>query len=179
MPNRQILFIHGAGDTGEDRNGVFAQLTRAVAGRFGVSRPQLPDPDPQAWGDRISPLLADLPEDAVLIGHSLGGSMLLKVIAEQHPGLEAAGLILLAPPYWGAPGWNYLQFAPPEEFAAALGGLGAVIHLHGRDDEVVSFAHQALYAEKMPQARYVAISACGHEFGGTGAAAVLEAINSV
>lgn len=179
MATRQLLFIHGAGDTGEDRNGTFAALTRAVDGRFKVLRPQLPEPDPQSWGRIIDGLLAEVPGDAALVGHSLGGSMLLKVIAERHPGLSAAGLILLAPPFWGAPGWDYLQFAPPPGFAAALGGIGAVTHLHGRDDEVVPFTHQALYAERMPEANYVAIDHCGHEFAGPGAAAVLGALRSV
>lgn len=178
MAERQLLFIHGAGVDVDDPAGMPAFLHQALDGQFAVATPQMPDADANGWINAMLPLLAALPEDGVLVGHSLGGSTLLKAIAERRPGMAAAGLVLLAPPYWGAPDWDYMDFAPPKGFATALGGLGTVIHLQGKHDEVVDFSHQALYAAQMPDADYRAI-ACGHEFDGEGRAAVLTAIGAL
>lgn len=154
-------------------------LTRGLAGQFDVSRPQLPEPDAEIWATEIDNQLEGLPEDAVLVGHSLGGSMLLKVIAERRAGLRAAGLVLMAPPWWGPTGWDAQSYALPEDFASTLNGLGAVIHMQGRADEVVPFAHQAIYAQQMPAARFVALDGVTHDLSGAGQAAVLDAIKSV
>lgn len=176
---RELLFIHGAGDTGNDPNDVVGWLRKALADRFEVLRPQLPEPDPATWGEAIELLLTTVAEDAVLVGHSLGGSMLIKVIAERRPGLRASGLVLLAPPFWGRGGWDYEGFALPDGFAGSLTGLGAIVHLHGRDDEVVEPEHQVIYARFMPAARYLTLEDCGHDFAGPGRADILAAIESL
>ena len=178
MSDRKLLFIHGAGVEVDDPQGMPVFLKRALADRFAVVALQMPEAGAADWIAELLPLLKALPADAVLVGHSLGGSTLLKAIAEHCPGLNAAGLVLLAPPFWGAPDWDYSEFAPPEGFAAALGEIGTVVHLQGRRDEIVDFSHQAMYAAQMPEADYRALD-CGHGFDGAGQTAVLEAIGSI
>jgi hypothetical protein len=43
----------------------------------------------------------------ILIGHSLGGSFLLKYVSEEKIGKTIAGIFLIATPYWGGAGWQY------------------------------------------------------------------------
>lgn len=174
--SRQLLFIHGAMDNDEDPDGIAPLLKRELAGEFTVSRPQFPEPDATIWSEMIETHLAGLPEDSVLVGHSFGGSMLLKVLAERMTGFRFAGLVLLAPPWWGPEGWDVKDFALPADFAAALTGLETVVHLHGRADEIVDFGHQAIYVRALPEARCVALEGVTHDFSGAGHKAVLDEI---
>jgi len=43
----------------------------------------------------------------ILIGHSLGGSFLLKYVSEEKIAKTVAGIFLIATPYWGGAGWQY------------------------------------------------------------------------
>jgi uncharacterized protein len=96
-----------------------------------------------------------------LVGHSLGGSVLLKYLAEAGmdrvlvptpASITIAGLFLLAVPFWGTPDWEVDAYALPEGFAARLPPGLPVLLYHCRDDAVVPFAHLALYAQHLPHA---------------------------
>jgi uncharacterized protein len=50
-----------------------------------------------------------------------------------------------------------------EDFAAKLPRGTPVFLYHGRDDEIVPFAHLALYAEKLPQAAVRELDGHGHQ----------------
>jgi predicted alpha/beta hydrolase family esterase len=97
----------------------------------------------------------------ILVGHSLGASMLLKYLSEENVKKPVAGMFLIAPPYWGAEDWGVSEYALEENVASKLPKELPVFFYHSRDDEWVPFAHLALYTEKLPQATI-------HEFDGRG-----------
>ncbi|MEW5957143.1 MAG: hypothetical protein AB1801_05445 [Chloroflexota bacterium] len=69
--------------------------------------------------------------------------------------------------YWGGDGWQYKGYeriALPEGFASKLPGGAPIFLYHSRDDEIIPFAHLALYAEKLPQATIRALDGGGHQF---------------
>ena len=93
---------------------------------------------------------------AIVVGHSLGGSFLLKFLVEEKPPNRIAGIFLIATPYWGGEGWRYEGYERvelPEDFASRLPRGASVFMYHSRNDEIVPFAHLALYADKLPDAR--------------------------
>ena len=97
-----------------------------------------------AAGRRIDKELEALADGAIVIGHSLGASFLLKYLSEEIVGKIIAGLFLIATPYWGGRGWRYEGYervALREDFAAKLPRGTPVYLYHGRDDEIVPFAH--------------------------------------
>jgi uncharacterized protein len=54
----------------------------------------------EAWRERIAKEL-DAPEGEVIpLGHSLGGSILLKYLCEEEVEKPVVGLFLVATPYW-------------------------------------------------------------------------------
>ncbi|MFI6325005.1 RBBP9/YdeN family alpha/beta hydrolase [Nonomuraea sp. NPDC050556] len=62
-----------------------------------VAVPQMPDPEtpsPEPWAKAVTAEVAD-PADTVLVGHSLGGVNLLRVL-QRHDGAPYAGLVLVA-----------------------------------------------------------------------------------
>ncbi len=53
----------------------------------------------------------------------------------------------------------------PQDFATKLPAIPRIFLFHSRDDEVVPFAHLALYAAKLPQATIRITDGRGHQFG--------------
>src|ERR687897_885654 len=164
---RQLLFVHGGGEGAyeEDRK-MAASLRDALGSGYEVRCPRMPDEDsPQytAWRDRIASELAELDGEVVLVGHSLGASILLKNISEERA-IPIAGMFLVAPPYWGVEDWEVDEYVLQENFGSKLPESLPVFFYHSRDDEWVPFAHLALYAEKVPQARLREFDGRGHQF---------------
>jgi predicted alpha/beta hydrolase family esterase len=128
--------------------------------------PDADRPEYEAWRDRISQELAAMDGAVFLVGHSLGGSVLLKYLSEEEVEKPVAGLFLVAAPFWGAEDWEVDEYALREGFASKLPPGMPVFLYHGRDDEVVPFKHLALYAEELPRATVRELDGRGHQLGG-------------
>jgi predicted alpha/beta hydrolase family esterase len=165
---KHVLFIHGGGEEGYKADQALAAcLHGALGDSYEVRYPKMPNADNptcKTWRDQIEQELAATDSEVILVGHSLGGSMLLKYLSEEQIDRPVAGLFLLAPPYWGAAGWHYDEYALQEDFAARLPGIPRVVVYHSRDDDIVPFAHLALYAAKLPQAIIRELDGRGHQF---------------
>ena len=103
--------------------------------------------------------------ETVLVGHSLGASFLLKYVSEEAVEKPVAGLFLVASPYFGSEDWEVGEYELRTDFASKLPEDLPVFFYHSRDDEVVPFAHLALYAERLPQATTREFDGRGHQFG--------------
>jgi predicted alpha/beta hydrolase family esterase len=77
-----------------------------------------------------------------------------------------AGLFVIAAPYCGADEyWKWDEVRLPQDVAAKLASIPRIFLYHSRDDEIVPFAHLALYAAKLPQANIRVYDGRGHQFG--------------
>lgn len=170
----ELLFLHGAMDVPDTP--VRRRLEQALGAGYVVTAPDLGPPDPQAWGEQIADSLAALPPDGVIVGHSLGAAMALKVLAERMPGLPAAAFVALACPFWGLPGWDMPVFYLPPDFAAALHGIGRIAFFQDRADEVVDIQHLEAYGRCIPHAALAETPGTGHGYRAGGLAPVLAAI---
>ncbi len=165
---RRVVFIHGAGQEGfeEDRK-LATNLQDVLGAEYDVRYPEMPDadsPEYEAWKGRIARELAALDGEVILVGHSLGGSILLKYLSEENAERPVAGLFLIAAPYWGAEDWGGSEYALRDDFASKLPSELPVFLYHSRDDEVVPFAHLALYTEKLSRALTREFDDRGHQF---------------
>ncbi|MDP8947312.1 MAG: alpha/beta fold hydrolase [Actinomycetota bacterium] len=164
-----MLFIHGGGDGAyeEDRQ-LAASLQDALGAAYDVRYPKMPDEDRplyEAWRERIAKELAAPEGEVILVGHSLGGSILLKYLSEGEVEKPVAGLFLVATPYWGVDDWEVGEYALREDFASKIPKEITMFLYHSRDDEVVPFAHAALYAQKLPRVTVREFDGRGHQFG--------------
>jgi len=168
---KQILFIQGGGEGAyEEDEKLAAYLRNALGAAYEVRYPQMPnesDPDYEPWKGQIKNELAALEGEVILVGHSLGSSFMLKYLAEEKIEKRIAGIFLMAAPYWGGDGWQYEGYERivlPEGFASKLPPGVPIFLYHSRNDEIVPFAHLALYAGKLPQAAIRALDGGGHQF---------------
>ncbi len=170
LMQQQILFIHSAGPQGTDTGSgpLVAALETALGPGFSVVNPPMPNPEDPAyapWKNQLEQTLAELRGPAILVGHSLGGSVLVKYLAEIASMPAVAGLFLVAAPYWGGDAnWQYDQFLLPEDAGVSLASIRPACLYYTRDDTVVPFAHLALYAALLPQATVRALDGYGHGF---------------
>lgn len=170
MPKR-VLFIQGAGEGAHAMDAKLAEsLRRSLGPDHDVQFPLMPneaDPEPDAWKRALQLELAGAGAGAVLVAHSVGGSLLLRLLAEA-PGLAPiAGLFLLAVPFWGGAGWRYDGFeklALPRDLSTRLPRETPVFAYHCQDDETVPVAHLDLYAGILPRATVRRLAHGGHQF---------------
>jgi predicted alpha/beta hydrolase family esterase len=165
---KQVLFVHGGGEGAHEEDEKLAANLRDVLGAaYDVRHPKMPDedsPEYEAWKKRIAKELAASDGEVILVGHSLGASILLKQLSEEKAEKLVAGLFLISAPYWGTEDWEVSEYELQENFASKLPEGLPMFFYHSRDDEVVPFAHLALYKEKLPQATFRELDGRGHQF---------------
>lgn len=166
-PNRQLLFVQGAGDgTYDDWDAkLVASLRQHLGSGYEIHYPRMPqehEPTYARWRPVLAKELSSLRSDAILVGHSLGAAMLVKLLGSAPPRSFGA-LFLLAAPYVGEGGWDGDELQCPRDLARHL-PRGVPVHLfHGLKDLVVPAAHLDLYARALPEARAHRIAEGDHQ----------------
>ncbi len=169
MTKQAVLFIQGAGDMwAPEGSGILANYLKTALGPdFEVMAPEMPDaaigPHYLPWRDRIDTELRAIDGPVILVGHSFGGSVLLKYLAEGPPPTSIVGLFLVSVPWWGPEGWAYDEYALPDDFASKLPAIPIFLY-HSREDPHVPYDHLALYEERLPNAKSRSIDGQEHSF---------------
>jgi predicted alpha/beta hydrolase family esterase len=154
---RQILFVQGGGRGVHEQwdQKLVDSLRRELGPEYEVHYPRMPaeaQPKYASWKPTLERELRALEPGAILVGHSVGGTILVAVLAEESLGRELGGIFLLAAPFAGDGGWPSDDLRFPSGLGARL-PRGIPIHFfQGLDDQVVPPSHIELYARAVPQA---------------------------
>jgi len=164
----QVLFIHGGGGGAYEADEKLVASLRGGLGADCVVRyPEMPDeeePDYQVWKNIITRELADMGSGAVLVGHSIGASVIIRVVADG--GLEQlpAGVFLLSAPFWHDHDfWKWKDVELPPNAAERIPAGLPVFLYHGRRDESVPFSHVEMYARALPRATVRPLDGRNHQ----------------
>jgi predicted alpha/beta hydrolase family esterase len=156
--NRQLLFVQGGGTGAHDGwdSKLVESLGRSLGPDYEIRYPQMPnegDPKYVTWRLALERELAALDDGAILVGHSLGGTMLLNALAERRSEQEFRAVFLISAPFVGEGGWPSDDLRLPRDLGARL-PRGVAVHIyHGLEDETAPPSHAELYARAVPQAR--------------------------
>lgn len=167
---QKIFFVHSAGPQGrhEGSSDLVAWLKKELGSGYDVIHPKMPHPktpDYGPWKTKLKKELAKLKGEMMFVGHSLGGSVLLKHLAEEPFATPISGIFLVAAPFWGGDkNWKYEPFILPKDFAKRIPRIPKLFLYHSKNDPIVPFAHQALYAEQLPDATIRRLNGDVHDF---------------
>ena len=99
-----------------------------------------------------------------LIGHSLGGSVIVKYLSEGLCQVPIAGLFLVGAPYWGTRGWAMDEFMFERGFQAKLPDIERIFIYHSRYDSWVPYSHAQLYTKALHNPVLRTFDSDEHEF---------------
>jgi predicted alpha/beta hydrolase family esterase len=125
--------------------------------------PNEADPEYETYKAQIAKELASIDGKLILVGHSLGGTVLLRYLTEEPVEKPIDGIFLIATPYWSAEDWLDAHRLR-KNLGSQFPSRPPIFFYHSRDDEVVPFAHLAMYAEKLLQANVREFDGRGHQF---------------
>ncbi|MGW2622078.1 alpha/beta fold hydrolase [Micromonospora taraxaci] len=158
LARTQVLLIQGGGagvyDDWDDK--LFDSLSRELGDAYEVRYPRMPDEDDPgyaSWSVVIRREIAALDDGAVVVGHSVGGTILVNMLAERPPERRLGAIVLVAAPFVGAGGWPGGEFEARYDLGARLPRDVPVHVFHGLRDETAPPSHADLYAGVIPQAR--------------------------
>jgi hypothetical protein len=161
---QQILFIHGAGDDAWDWSAPMIELLNKHLGASDhIHVPRMPHPEKPSyalWKTALQQELEKLDSDVILIGHSLGASVVLKYLQETKPAPACKALFLLAAPFWGKADWDVEEFTLQKN--SPVFNSAPVFIYHNEDDEDVPFEHHTFYQRLLPAAHITTGRHGGH-----------------
>ena len=67
--------------------------------------PNEADPTYQSWKLALKRELAALRQGAIVVGHSVGGTILVNLLADETPPVGLGAIVLIAAPFIGTGGW--------------------------------------------------------------------------
>jgi uncharacterized protein len=168
---KHILFIQGAGEGAyEEDEKLAASLRHLLGSSYEVHYPEMKnedDADYETWANQIKEEVGTLDGAIIVVGHSVGASVLIKFLSEQKINKTVLGIFLIAAPFWGGDnGWTYDGYETlvvPKEGVSKLLTDVPIFLYHSRDDETVPFTHLSLYADMFPMATKYELDRRGHQ----------------
>jgi predicted alpha/beta hydrolase family esterase len=154
---KQVLFVQGGGEGVHDEwdNKLVASLERELGPEYEIHYPPMPneaDPNYTLWKAALKKEFAKLDEGAILVGHSIGATILINVLAEEPPETAPSGIFLIAAPFVGKGGWPDRDIKSKSDLGSRLHKRSRIYLYHGSEDDTAPFGHVDLYAKAIPQA---------------------------
>ena len=164
----QILFVQGGGEGVHDHwdNKLVDSLRTELGRDYEIRYPRMPneaDPSYSAWKAALEKELESLHEGAIVIGHSVGGTILVNAIAERRPKVPLGAIVLIAAPFVGTGGWPSEDIQKRQDIAARLPVGVPVLLYHGTKDDTAPVEHVDLYANAIPRARVRRLEGRDHQ----------------
>lgn len=165
---KHVLFVHGGGGGAYEADSKLATNLQANLGQdYVVHYPKMPDeedPSYAVWKRRILEELEITGDHALLVGHSIGASVLIKFLVDGALTRPLSGVFLISTPYWhDHEVWRWNEVSLPRNAADLLPNDVPLFLYHSRQDEVVPFTHLEMYTEMFPQATVRALDGRDHQ----------------
>ena len=165
---RQVLFVQGGGadvhDEWDDK--LVDSLRRELGPGYEIRYPRMPDeddPNYAKWKAALQEELSQLRDGAILIGHSIGGTIMINALAEHPPKQDLGAIILVSAPFVGEGGWPPDDWQPQREIGNKIPGSVPVYIYQGLADETAPPKHAELYARAIPQAHVTRLPGRDHQ----------------
>jgi len=183
---KQLLYIHG-GETFDNYNNYLEylrvsevdlserpkrwkdNLAESLGDDFEVIMPSMPAKQNakyiewKIWFEKFIPFLKD---NAMLVGHSLGGLFLAKYLSENRFSVRIKALFLIAAPFDNeGKEYSLADFDLDGDLSKIKNQTEKIFIYHSEDDFVVDFTDSEKYKKALPEAEMVIFNDRGHFLG--------------
>ena len=151
----KIVFAHSAGPQygqGKGSYDLVNYLKTNLADEFQILFPTIEKPNSPTYHkfkDLFKLTFSELTEPVILVGHSLGGSTLLKYLSEEKTDISMLGLFLVSTPYWKS---NMKEYQLKENFQTSLPSIPKLFLYHSESDPEVPISHLEVYEKALKNA---------------------------
>jgi uncharacterized protein len=143
-----------------------SSLGRVLGEEFEVLVPKMPNATNARyaeWSIWFERCLEFIHDDAILIGHSLGGIFLAKYLACNTLPVRISATIFVAAPFNDTSTVESLNdFAPPNSLEKVAEQSKQIYLIHSQDDPAVPFEQLHYYEQAWPGAHVMALQGKGH-----------------
>ena len=165
---RAVLFIQGAGRGVHDEWDIklVESLRRELGTGYDVRYPRMPnedDPTLATWQPGIEKELVSLGKGAIVIGHSVGGTLLINVLAASSSSSALGAIVLISAPFIGEGGWTTDDITPRLDLSERLPPAVPLLLYHGESDAEVPVTHVELYSRAIPRAHVRRLAGRDHQ----------------
>ena len=165
---RDVLFVQGAGPDVHARwdSLLVESLRRELGPSYRIRYPRMPDeadPRMETWRPVLEQELASLAPGAIVVGHSVGGTVLIHVLADAARARPLGALVLIAAPFIGEGGWESEEITPRTDLGERLPAAAPIFLYHGENDAEVPVAHVERYAAALPRAHVRRLAGRDHQ----------------
>lgn len=140
-------------------------LAEKLGGEYQVLAPRMPNPQNAKyaeWKIYFDKLLPFLRDDAIFVGHSLGGIFLAKYLSEEKFPRRIKATFLVAAPCNTPSEHPLADFVLEQDLGAFAEQVGIIVMYHSKDDVVVPFSNLGCYERMLPSARIEIFEDRGH-----------------
>jgi predicted alpha/beta hydrolase family esterase len=168
--SNNVLFIHGAGDGGYEADAMLAtSLQNELGTAYKVHFPKMSQDETESffgsqWPKQIGKEISSMKGEVILVGHSLGASMLMKYLSENKIKKRIAGVFLLATPFWSGDEDWVQPLKLREDFHSNLPKSVPIFFYQCKDDEEIPSSQFNLYKRNLPGGTFREIKSGGHQF---------------
>ena len=154
---RQVLFVQGGGADVHDQwdDKLVASLERELGADYEIRYPRMPnegDPRYASWKVALEKEFGQLRDGALLIGHSIGGTILINALAAHTATWTPGGVFLISAPFVGKGGWPSEDIGPMSDLGTRLPARVPIYLYYGSKDDTVPSEHAGLYENAIPPA---------------------------
>ena len=176
----KIILIHGY--KADSKSGFLPWLQDALHAKgHEVVVPNLPnpeDPDPEEWTKVLVEKIGSIDDETIILGHSLGASMVLRFLEAAEAKSTPRGCILVSPP-WMIKAEALRGFFMSElDFDVLMWKASRFVVVHSRDDKVIQFDHAEKYA-KVLHAKLIEGAPGDEHFQGKQYPVILKAVEDL
>ena len=164
---KNILLIQGGGEAGYEADTELSDSLKIGLGDdYDVHYPKMQTIESLldfGWLQQIGNEITAINGEIILVGHSLGASMLLKYLSENKINKRIAGVFLISTPFWNGDEDWVKGLKLNKGFAVKLPKYMPIFMYQCRDDEEIPFEHFLLYKQKLTNALFREIAEGGHQ----------------
>jgi predicted alpha/beta hydrolase family esterase len=164
------LFVQGGG--GENAHDAWdSKLVESLrreldSDNYEIRYPRMPneaDPRYDSWKMALRNELEKIDHGAIVVGHSIGATILAHSLADEPPKRPPAGIFLVSMPFIGDGGWPSDDIRTVPDLGSRLPRASAVFLYQGSSDATVPPAHVELNAQAIPQAMVRKLAGRDHQ----------------